>query len=121
MIVRALTASPEAAFDAWLDPLVMHRWMASAPDHEIVAIDLAPRTGGDFIIVELAGQREHCVYGRFDAVVRPSHLELTLADASGVSVDIVPCTTGCEVRVVPRGGGRERWKRMLDRLVRVLG
>ena len=121
MIVHALTAPPEAAFDAWLDPLVMHRWMASEPDHEIVAIDLAPRSGGDFTIIELSAGRELRVCGHFGAVIRPSHLELTLTDASGVSVDIVPCRIGCEVRVEPRGNGHARWKRMLDRLARLLG
>jgi uncharacterized protein YndB with AHSA1/START domain len=121
MIVCALTAPPEDAFDAWLDPIVMHRWMASEPDREIVMIDLRPRTGGDFTIVELAGEHEHRLCGRFDAVVRPSHLELTLTDASGVSVDIVPCIAGCEVRLVPRGRDQGRWTTMLDRLARLLG
>lgn len=39
MIIHALTAPPEAAFDAWLNPFVMNLWMASAADNEIVAID----------------------------------------------------------------------------------
>lgn len=119
MIIRALAAAPEVAFDAWLDPMIMHRWMASAPDHEIVAIDLAPRSGGDFTIVEQAGDRELRVCGRFGAVERAHHLELTLTDASGVSVDIIPCATGCEVRVDPRGAP-ERWRSMLDRLAGLL-
>ena len=120
MIVHALTVPPEDAFDAWIDPIVMHRWMASEPGHEIIEIDLRPRTG-DVMIVELVGEREHRVFGKFAAVIRPSHLELTLTDASGVSVDIVPCATGCEVRVVPRGNRHERWKSMLERLARLLG
>ncbi len=120
MIVVALTAPPEAAFDAWLDPLVMHRWMQSEPDHEIIAIDLAPRSGGDFTIIEREGDRDFRVCGRFDAVERSHHLELTLTDASGVSLDIVPSAAGCEVQLEPRGGRPDRWATMLDRLARLL-
>jgi uncharacterized protein YndB with AHSA1/START domain len=120
MIICALTASPEDAFDAWLDPLVMHRWMQSVPHHEIIAIDLAPRSGGDFTIIERAGDRDIRVCGRFDAVERSHHLALTLTDASGVSLDIVPCAAGCEVRLEPRGRKPERWRTMLDRLARLL-
>jgi uncharacterized protein YndB with AHSA1/START domain len=121
MIVHALTARPEDAFNAWLDPLVMHRWMASEPDREIIEIELRPRTGGDFTIVELAGDREHRVCGRFDAVIRSSHIALTLTNGSGVSIEILPTASGCVVRGQPRGCDPERWQRMLDRLARLLG
>jgi uncharacterized protein YndB with AHSA1/START domain len=120
MIVCALTAPPEVAFDAWLDPLMMHRWMQSEPDHEIVAIDLAPHSGGDFTIIERAGTRDVRVCGRFDAVERSHHLELTLTDTSGVSLDIVPCAAGCEIHLEPRGGKPDRWRMMLDRLATLL-
>lgn len=120
MIIRALAADPQLAFNAWLDPFIMHRWMQSVPDHEIVAIELRPRSGGDFTIIERAGEREVRVCGRFDAVERSHHLALTLADASGVSLDIVPCERGCEMRLVTRGRP-DRWSARIDRLATLLG
>lgn len=120
MIIHALTAPPEAAFDAWLNPFVMNLWMASEPEHEIVAIELRPRTGGDFTIVERTGARDIRVCGRFDAVVPTSHIALTLNDASGIAVDIIACETGCELQATTRGTP-ERWRAMLDRLARLLG
>lgn len=121
MIIHALTAPPEAAFDAWLNPFVMNLWMASAADNEIVAIELRPRTGGDFTIVERTGERDIRVCGRFDAVVPTSHIALTLTDSSGVSVDIIPCASGCELHATTHGRAPERWRAMLDRLARLLG
>ena len=121
MIVHALTAPPEAAFDAWLNPFVMHQWMQSAPDREIVAIELRPRTGGDFTIVERIGDRDIRVCGVFDSVIRSSHLEITLTDASGITVDIIPRDIGCELHATPRGRAPDRWLARLARLARLLG
>lgn len=121
MIIRALPADPELAFNAWLDPFLMHRWMQSTPDHEIIAIELQPRTGGNFTIVEQAGERENRICGRFDAVERSHHLALTLTDASAISIDIVPCESGCEVRFEPGGPRQDRWTAMIDRLVQLIG
>lgn len=82
---------------------------------------LRPRTGGDFTIVERTGERDIRVCGRFDAVVPTSHIALTLTDSSGVSVDIIPCASGCELHATTHGRAPERWRAMLDRLARLLG
>src|SRR3954469_19329699 len=118
-LVRTFAASPEETFDAWLDPLVMHRWLFVTPVSEIVEIDLCPRAGGRFSIIEqlATGAIDH--RGRFDALVRPRRLAFTLDDVTAVSIDLAPCTAGCEL-TLRATEALERWDAMLDRLAAVL-
>lgn len=120
MITRAFEASVEETFNAWLDPVVMHRWLFATATSEIVEIDLCPHTGGTFSITELAGDRSIDHRGRFDLVIKPRHLSFTLDGEPPVTVDLAPRPAGCELTLVQPGSPLERWGAMLDRLAALL-
>jgi uncharacterized protein YndB with AHSA1/START domain len=71
-----IRTTPEAAFDAWLDPLRAVRFMA-ANDTTVDTFENDPREGGAFRLVMRAGDERFEHTGRYVLIDRPRRLVFT--------------------------------------------
>lgn len=100
---RRFNASPEAVFDAWLDPALARQWFGPGLG-EMTRVDIDARVGGTFWLVQRRGTEEAQHTGEYLEMDRPRRLVFTwqtppLTDISQVSVDIQPLDDGCELTV----------------------
>ena len=119
---RVLPCSAEKAFDAWLDPAILGRWMfgPAVRDEEVVSIEIDPKVGGEFSFLV---RRQNMVVdhiGSYLKIEKPSLLEFKwgvkgMADSSRVIVSIAPHDVGCEVTVVHELD--PSWHEYLDRSI----
>lgn len=102
-VTRRFAAPAETVFDAWLDEKTVGSWLFATPDGEMVRVELDPKVGGRFEIVERRGGEEVLHTGVYEAVERPTRLVFTLQlplyspNSERVSVEIVPADEGCEL------------------------
>lgn len=99
-VSRRFDASPERVFDAWLDPSNLGRWLYATKDGRMQRVDVDPRVGGGYTIVERRPTGDAAHYGRYLEIDRPHRLVFTLAlepDADGdrITLELVPDGTGC--------------------------
>ncbi|BDU16772.1 SRPBCC family protein [Lysobacter auxotrophicus] len=99
-VSRRFDARPERIFDAWLDPATVGRWLYATKDGHMLRVEVDPRVGGGYTIVERRPGGDAAHYGRYLEIDRPRRLVLTLAlepDAPGdrITVDIAPDGEGC--------------------------
>ncbi|HEX4608934.1 MAG TPA: SRPBCC domain-containing protein [Urbifossiella sp.] len=116
--VRRFGASPEAVFDAWLDPAAVGRWLFATPTGVMETVELDPRVGGAFTVSERRGDvlAEH--FGTFVELDRPRRLVFDFATGrdqplTRVTVDIRPVAGGCELTLSHRLD--PAWAAYLDR------
>jgi uncharacterized protein YndB with AHSA1/START domain len=129
-IIHIFHASPEALFDAWLQPSILCRWMSfnGGPDIEQVLAD--HRVGGLFWIRERDGTGVLDRYGEYCAIDRPRRLVFSLKipehspDSTCVTVAISPSPNGSVMSFVHTGVRREemeqKWRKMFDQLAYTL-
>jgi len=132
-VTRRFSASPEAVFDAWLDPQTIPRWLFTTPTGRIVHVAVDARVGGTFVVTRRDGEDiEHV--GQYLQIERPARLAFNLSvprlssATTRVGVDIVPRDSGCELTlthegVLPEWSERTRsgWSVLLDALAALLG
>lgn len=99
-VSRRFDASPERVFDAWLDPATLGRWFYATAGGQMLKVDVDPRVGGGYTIVERRPTGDAAHYGRYLEIDRPRRLVFTLAlepDADGdrITVELTPDGTGC--------------------------
>jgi two-component system cell cycle response regulator DivK len=134
-VTRALAASPDAVFDAWLDEERVGRWLFATPDGEMVRVSLDPRVGGRFEIVERRDGEDILHTGTYEAIEPPERLEFTLAvpkyspSSSLVTIAIAPMEGGSQLTLsqsVPEGSPaspdriEHGWATVLEGLARTL-
>lgn len=134
-IDRRFDFPPEMVFDAWLDPGMARRFLFATPDGEMRQVDIDPRVGGRFTIVERRPEGDAAHYGEYLEIERPYRLVLSFStrpDAPGdrVGIGIVPAgEDGCELTLVhelpPEWAGyedriRQGWTDILDTLAAYL-
>jgi two-component system, cell cycle response regulator DivK len=102
-VTRRIEAPAEAVFDAWLDESVAVRWLFATPDGERVRVEIDPRVGGRFEIIERRGGEDVLHTGVYEEMERPRRLAFTLQvplysnNSDRVTIDIAPAAAGCEL------------------------
>ena len=135
-VSRRFDAAPGRVFDAWLDASTAGDWLFATPDGRMTQVEIDPRLGGHFHIVEQRGDQamaHHGVYVRMD----PPHtlaFDLTVSgagsDATRVTVEVHPDDAGSALTLTHEidpawADFAERtaqgWSKVLDGLARTLG
>jgi uncharacterized protein YndB with AHSA1/START domain len=98
-IERRIAAAPEVVFDAWLDPASVGRWLFSTPDGVMEKVEIDPRIGGGFTIVERRGADVAEHFGEYVELDRPRRLAFDFwtsfsAERTRVIVTIAPDGAG---------------------------
>jgi uncharacterized protein YndB with AHSA1/START domain len=129
-IKRYFCVSPHTLFDAWITRSVMYRWLFASDSGELVRIDVDPRVGGTFFILERREEGEIDHFGTYLEVNRPSRLAFTLEvpqhfpGSTQVRVDIGPTPAGSELTFLQIGVDPATtcgaWQVMFDQLNDVL-
>lgn len=102
-VARRFEATAEAVFDSWLDARTAVRWLFATPDGEMVRVEIDPRPGGRFEIVERRDGEDVLHSGVYEEIERPRRLVFTLqvpkysANSDRVEIDVAPAGGGCEL------------------------
>lgn len=128
-VTRRFNISPERVFDAWLDPRKACGFLFATPSGRIVRVDIDPRVGGSFVIVDRRDGDDVAHIGEYMEIIRPRRLVFTFsvpkfsAQRTLVTIDIVPSGSGCELTlthedVIPEyaSGTEAGWNLILDAL-----
>ena len=100
---RVIAASPEALYDAWLDPSMLAKFMMPAPDMSVPEVKSDARVGGRFLIVMHAGGQDLPHEGTYKTLDRPNRLAFTWespmspVDDSTVTIDFDKVDGGTKV------------------------
>jgi uncharacterized protein YndB with AHSA1/START domain len=133
-VERHIAASPERVFDAWLDAGAVGKWLFATPDGVMEKVEIDPRVGGKFLIVERRGEALAEHFGEYLEIDRARRLVFTFAAMRDAGY------TRVEVTITPEGGGsrvtlvhemdpewadyeaqtRQGWTKILDGLGRSL-
>lgn len=136
-VTRRFSASPEQVFDAWLDPVMIGKWMfgPALREEEVVRITLDPRVGGSFSFVVLRQGQEIDHVGEYLEIDRPRRLVFTWGisqdspESSRVIIYIVPLENGCELTLTHelhpnwadyKSQTENAWTKMFDALAATL-
>lgn len=128
-LTRQFDATPMQVFDAWLNPHTAGRWLFATPTGKMIGVEIDPREGGEFRIVEERNGEAFNHHGRYLKIERPHRLAFSFAvekfgaDSTQVLIDIEPNEKGCELTLINEGVPPEYvertaqgWERILDAL-----
>jgi uncharacterized protein YndB with AHSA1/START domain len=101
-VQRRFQASAERMFAAWLDPVNIGKWLFKTADGEMIRVEVDPRVGGSFAIVEKRGDilAEHI--GKYIVIEPPHRLVFSFttdkeSDPTIVTIEITPLADGCDL------------------------
>lgn len=101
-VSRRFAASAEQVFAAWLDPLNIGKWLFKTPTGEMDRVEVDPRVGGSFAIVEKRGDvlAEH--FGTYVTIEAPRRLVFSFttnreSNPTLVTIEITPVAGGCQL------------------------
>ena len=128
-ITRQFAATPIQVFEAWLNPHTAGAWLFATPTGRMVRVEIDPRIGGKFEIVEERDGKAAEHYGEYLEIAHPHRLAFTFAveksgnNSTRVIIDIEPNAEGCELTLInenvpPDFAERtlEGWSKILDGL-----
>ena len=135
-VSRDFDASPEAVFDAWLDPEKAGKFLFATPDGEMLTVEIDPRVGGKALVVERRASGDAHHHLQYEVVERPNRLVfLFRADPAEegqwtrVSIDIASKGTGSTLSLThemdPQWAAyedqtRKGWTTILESLAKVI-
>jgi len=131
-VERRIAASPEIVFDAWLEPEGVGKWLFATPDGLMEEVEIDPRVGGGFRIVERRGDALAEHYGEYVALDRPRRLAFDFwtsfsAERTRVTISIEPDGDGALVTLRHDGvwadyeeRTQKGWNMMLGNLAKAL-
>ena len=128
VVSRRINAEPGVVFDAWLDPQSVRHWLFATPGGVMETVELDPRVGGRFRIVERRGAdlAEH--FGEYREIERPSRLAFDFwtsfsEERTFITVAIEPAEDGTLLTLTHHGvwedyedRTRQGWTMILDGL-----
>lgn len=132
IVERRIAASPEEVFDAWLDPDGVGRWLFATPDGAMEKVEIDPKVGGGFTIVERRGAELAEHFGEYVEIDRPRLLIFDFwtsmsAERTRVTVTIAPDGDGALLTLRHDGVGadfeaktRHGWATILEGLAKSL-
>ena len=104
-IVQRFDAPADRVFNAWVDPAMAGTWLFATASRPMAHVEIDPRVGGSFRLLERPGGTDVEYRGRYVEIVPPRRLVFTLAMkntpkvATRVTAEIVPRKTGCELKL----------------------
>jgi uncharacterized protein YndB with AHSA1/START domain len=135
-VSRDFDASPEAVFDAWLDPEKAGKFLFATPDGEMLKVEIDARVGGKALVVERRASGDAHHHLQYEVIDRPRRLVfLFRADPAEegawtrVSIDIAPRGSGSTLSLThemdPQWAAyedqtRKGWTTILDSLAKVI-
>ena len=133
-VSRRFESPPATVFEAWLDPATAGEWLFATPHGEMVQVEIDPRVGGHFHIVERRDGENAAHHGLYAELDPPRRLAFDFA-AGGtprtrVTIDIAPAGEGAELTLTHNLDSAwaehvertaQGWTRILDALARSLG
>lgn len=126
-VERTFSVPAERVFDAWLDPVIVKRWLFRSPENQIAGAESSAKVGGKFSIVEHANREiiDHL------ELERPRRLVFTLEGPkhfpgiTRVTIHIEPTPAGCTLALTQTGVSAAvtagPWRAMFETLAKVLG
>jgi uncharacterized protein YndB with AHSA1/START domain len=108
-VSRRLAVPPERAFDAWLDPSVVCRWLFATPGGKIVRCEIDARPGGLFVITDRRHGEEVAHHGTYLEVDRPRRIVFRFSvpkyssEQSTVEVTVKADGAGSDVAIETSG------------------
>jgi uncharacterized protein YndB with AHSA1/START domain len=99
-VTRRFEASPEAVFDAWLNPAVTARWLFTGPTSEAHTTELDVRVGGQWKITDRREGTDYVALGEYLEIDRPRRLVFSFAmpqfspESCNVTVEVAAAGTG---------------------------
>ena len=132
-VSRHFDASPERVFDAWLDEKTAGQWLFATPTGQMVRVEIDPRVGGRFTIVERRDGEDVEHTGEFLEIDRPRRLVMTFGvpkyspNMTKVTVEITPSGSGCDLTLTSDNieaewadRTRQGWGTILEALAKTL-
>lgn len=98
-VERHIDAPPERVFDAWLDADAVGQWLFATPDGVMEKVEIDPRVGGKFLIVERRSGQPAEHFGEYLEMERPRRLVFSFAAMRDSGY------TRVEITIAPEGGG----------------
>jgi uncharacterized protein YndB with AHSA1/START domain len=133
---RRFRASPEQVFVAWLNADTAGEWLFATADGQMLQVEIDPRVGGHFHIVERRGDQKAAHHGVYVEMDRPRRLAFNFsvggveAGPTRVTVEIAPDGRGSALTLThgidPAWADHvertaQGWAAILDRLAASLG
>lgn len=128
-ISRTINATPEALFNAWLDPKMLTRFMAPGPNTTVPHAANDPVVGGRFDIIMKVGDQELPHAGTYKEIDPHSRLVFSWespmsVDGSTVTLTFKPVDGGTEINLhhvkfqneEKRNNHEGGWNAILDKL-----
>jgi uncharacterized protein YndB with AHSA1/START domain len=134
-VTRNFDEPPERVYDAWLDRGTARRFLFATPDGEMGRVEIDPRIGGRWVVVERRDGEEVEHRGEYLELERPRRIAFTLQvpkyeeGVTEVVVDIADPGAGSTVTIsntmdasleAYRKQTEEGWRGILEGLAAVL-
>jgi uncharacterized protein YndB with AHSA1/START domain len=129
---RRIAAPPETLFDAWLDPQGVGQWLFATPGGVMERIEIDPRVGGRFTILERRGAELAEHFGEYVEIDRPRRLAFDFwtsfsDERTRITIEIVPDGEGSLLTLTHEGvwkdyegQTRQGWTMILENLERMI-